>query len=203
MAYQVNIIDSLEELEQCELFHIDHYQWVEGHQPKAFGRMGLLRDFGFVVTMTAMEANPLTTYTEDNSPVYFDSALEAFFDFTPEREPAYYVNFEMNSNGAMLNEFGTAGNRKRVEVPGPWKGSCQASRREDSWSVLLQIPMEYICHIFEIEPRKAGDSFTCNFFKTSSSKACEHYASYAPIISEKPNFHLPEFFEKAIIVDRP
>lgn len=114
MAYHVNLIDSIEELEQCELFQINHFNWVEGYQPKAFGRMGLLHNLGLVVGMTAMEANPLTTYTKDNDPVYRDSALEAFFNFTPKRKIPYYTNFEMNSNGAMLNEIGIVGDRKSL-----------------------------------------------------------------------------------------
>ncbi|HBA63413.1 MAG TPA: hypothetical protein DCZ20_06120, partial [Lachnospiraceae bacterium] len=28
----------------------------------------------------------------------------------------------------------------------------------------------------------------------------EHYASYAPISAPEPDFHLPEFFAKAILV---
>ncbi len=202
MAYHVHLINSIEELEHCELFQINHYNWVEGYQPKAFGRMGLLRNFGLAVVMTAMETNPLTTYTKDNDPVYRDSALEAFFNFTPKRENPYYMNFEMNSNGAMLNDIGVVGDRKSVFETVPWRGSCKATRKADSWSVLLKVPMEMICNIFSIEPLKTGDSFTCNFYKICESKSLEHYASYAPIVSERPNFHLPQFFETAIIVGR-
>lgn len=200
MAYHVHIMKRIEELEQCELFHIDHYQWVEGYQPKAFGRMGLLQDFGLVVSMTAMERDPLTTYTEDDDPVYRDSALEAFFNFTPLHEIPYYMNFEMNSNGAMLNDIGFVGDRKSVFTSVPWRGSCEVSHSTEAWSVLLRVPMEMICNIFSIEPLKAGDHFTCNFYKICESKELEHYASYAPIVSEKPNFHLPQFFETAVIV---
>lgn len=202
MAYQVHIINTLEELEQCELFHINHYQWVEGYQPKAFGRMGLLRDFGLVISMTAMESNPLTTYTEDNDPVYLDSALEAFLNFTPKREIPYYINFEMNANGAMLNDMGIVGDRKSVFTNVPFRGSCKVIREADSWSVLLKIPMVMICNIFGIQPLQSGDYFTCNFYKICESIELEHYASYAPIVSEKPNFHLPQFFETAVIVEK-
>ncbi len=201
MAYLVHTINTLEELERCVVFPIDQYRWVEGYQPKAFGRMGFLREFGLVISMTAMEGNPLTTYTEDGDPVYRDSALEAFFNFTPESEHPFYINFEMNSNGAMLNEIGMVGDRKSVFKTVPWRASCKAERRADSWSVLLEIPMEMICKIFDIEPFQAGDQFTCNFYKICGSSDGEHYASYAPIISENPNFHLPHFFETAIITE--
>jgi hypothetical protein len=90
----------------------------------------------------------------------WDSALEAFINFTPKREIPYYTN---------------------------------ATRKADSWSVLLKVPMEMICNIFSIEPLKTGDSFTCNFYKICESKNLEHYASYAPIVSDRRNFHLPQF----------
>lgn len=201
MAYHVHMIEDIEELEQCELFQIDQYRWVNGYQPKAFGRMGLLRDFGLVISMTAMESNPLTTFTEDGDPVYRDSALEAFLNFTPESKLPYYINFEMNSNGAMLSNMGNVLERKSIFKTIPYRGSCEAFRRADSWSVLLKIPMDMICYIFGIKPLKAGDQFTCNFYKICESKQLEHYASFAPIISDKPNFHLPQFFETAIIVE--
>lgn len=201
MAYHVRMINTIEDLEQCELFHIDHYQWVEGYQPKAFGRMGLLRDFGLVISMTAMENDPRTTFTNDGDPVYQDSALEAFFNFTPQREIPFYMNFEMNANGAMLNDIGIMGDRRSVYDSVPWRAKCKSKRSADSWSVRLEIPMEMICNIFTIEPFKAGDLFTCNFYKICESKEFEHYASYATIVSEKPNFHLPQFFETAIITE--
>ncbi len=77
-----------------------------------------------------------------------------------------------------------------------------ATRKADSWSVLLKVSMEMICNIFSIEPLKTGDSFTCNFYKICESKNPEHYASYAPIVSDRLNFHLPQFFETAVIVGR-
>ena len=201
MAYHVRMINTIKDLEQCELFHIDHFQWVEGYQPKAYGRMGLLRDFGLVISMTAMESDPLTIFTKDGDPVYQDSALEAFFNFTPQREIPFYINFEMNSNGAMLNDIGTIGDRRSVYTSIPWRAQCSAKRSVASWSVLLKIPMEMICNIFAIEPLKVGDQFTCNFYKICETKELEHYASYAAIISDKPNFHLPQFFETAIIIE--
>ena len=38
------------------------------------------------------------------------------------------------------------------------------------------------------------------FIKISESKEAEHYASYSPILSSVPSFHVPEFFADAKIV---
>ena len=199
MTYLVQTITSLEQLKECEIFHIDHYQWTEGYMPKAYGRMGLLKDYGLIIRMTALEKNPLRTYTKEDDPVYKDSGLEAFLNFAPDNERPQYLNFEMNANGAMLSAFGYANDRKFLINHTPIRPICEAMLEEDSWEIVLRIPMELICSMYQIKPLQPGDSFTCNFYKICEAPEFEHYASYAPINSEKPNFHLPEFFEKAII----
>ncbi len=46
-----------------------------------------------------------------------------------------------------------------------------------------------------------GSNFWCNFYKISEAAKIEHYASYAPIRTEVPSFHLPEFFATADVVE--
>ncbi len=161
--------------------------------------MALLEDYGLAISMTALEREPLRRYTQNDDPVYKDSALEAFLDFAPEQPQTGYLNFEMNSYGALLGEFGTGRNRKAVKECTSWRACCEALIEETQWSVLLRIPMELICDLYGRAPLKQGDTFTCNFFKICEDASAEHYASYAPIVSPVPNFHLPEFFDRAII----
>ncbi|MFR4989226.1 carbohydrate-binding family 9-like protein [Anaerotruncus colihominis] len=49
-------------------------------------------------------------------------------------------------------------------------------------------------------PFSPGGQFFCNFYKISESPDIEHYASFSPVDSEKPNFHLPECFARAVLV---
>lgn len=163
--------------------------------------MCLLAGYGLVISMTALEREPLRRYTQDDDPVYKDSALEGFFDFAPGKPETGYLNFEMNSNGALLSEYGGNGNRRAVKECTPWRACCEAVREEEQWSVLLRIPMELICDLYGRAPLAVGDTFTCNFYKISEDPVLEHYASCYPIISPVPNFHLPEFFGHAIICE--
>lgn len=199
MSYHVHTITDLSQLEECEKFCIGNYKWTKGKGPEAFGRMGLLKDYGLVISMTALEQNPLRTYTEDNDPVYKDSAMEAFLSFSRASVNTDYVNFEMNANGAMLSQFGTAKERKFIGYDAALRGECEAKMGETSWSVILKVPMDLIVSLFKREPLQSGDSFTCNFYKICETPKFEHYASFAPIVSERPNFHLPEFFHEAVI----
>lgn len=200
MNYEVHRITSLEQLEECEKFCIDHYQWADGEKPEAYGRMGLLEGYGLIISMTAVERNPLRTFTKENDPVYEDSAMEAFLSFSAGGSEQSYLNFEMNANGAMLSQFGTAKAREFISYDKEQKAICEAGIKEDSWSILLKIPMGLIVRFFGGGPLQSGDSFTCNFYKVCQTPGQEHYGSFAPIISEKPNFHLPEFFQRAVII---
>ncbi|MGB4660842.1 MAG: carbohydrate-binding family 9-like protein [Mobilitalea sp.] len=196
--YCVKNIQTIEQLKDCPVFRIDHHQWIKDSMPLAYGKMALLGNSEIVVSMTAVEANPLRRYTENEDPVYKDSGLEAFFNFNPSMSKAYF-NFEMNANGALLSGYGENRSRKTVSQVSAWPAVCKAEIEEHSWSVLLHVPMELICEVYQREPLKTGDTFTCNFFKISEDPSIEHYVSYMPVQSEFPNFHVPESFGDAII----
>ena len=59
-----------------------------------------------------------------------------------------------------------------------------------TWTLTAAIPREliglekgnYLSHVFG------------NFYKCAGKAMNRHYLSWAPIKSEKPNFHLPEYF---------
>lgn len=198
--YKVKTIKRIEEIDQCTKFLIKHHLWEKEYKPEAFGRMAVLEGYGVVITMTAMEVNPLRRYHEMDDPVYKDSALEAFLNFATEYSTKEYLNFEVNANGAMLSEFGLNRNRRRLKSFMSCSADCKARIYDDSWEVTLKIPMALIQEAYQREPLKSGDLFTCNFYKISEDPSIEHYASYAPIESKTPNFHLPDFFGKAVIL---
>jgi hypothetical protein len=196
--YEVKNIPTIEQLKDCPVFRIDHHQWIQDYMPLAYGQMALLGNREIVVSLTAIETNPLRKYTENEDPVFKDSGLEAFFNFNTELTRAYF-NFEMNANGALLSGYGENRSRRTVSQVSAWHAVCTAEIAEHSWSVLLRIPMELICEVYQREPLKKGDTFTCNFFKISEDPSIEHYVSYMPVNSDVPNFHVPESFGSAVI----
>lgn len=199
LMLKVKTIQRIEQIKDCPVFHINHQLWTKKVSPKAYGQIAFLEDYGIVITMTAEESNPLRRYTEKDSPVYKDSALEAFLNFAPEQPEKGYFNFEINANGAMLSEFGLGKNRKKLRELTLLYADCSANIEENSWNVLIKIPFELIHEIYGIPSLQKGDVFTCNFYKISEDPSIEHYISYSPINNPTPNFHLPEFFAKAII----
>ncbi|WMJ90758.1 carbohydrate-binding family 9-like protein [Anaerocolumna sp. MB42-C2] len=187
-------------MNHCPKFQIDHHLWEKEYKPVSFGQMAVLAGYGIIVFMTAMEVNPLCRFNQKDDPVYKDSALEAFLNFDLKNPDKGYLNFEMNANGAMLSEFGMYHNRKKIKDLISESAVCEAAVNETNWQVLLKIPMELINNLYQRGPLKSGEIFSCNFYKISQDPAMEHYASYAPVMSKVPNFHLPEYFEKAVIL---
>ena len=133
--------------------------------------------------------------------VYKDSAMEAFFQFFPnDEENDIYFNFEVNSFGALHAKYGN-GRKDRIALTDEQIDRCHCSAQilEDHWDMYLTVPVSVLYEIFgEFEFGK-GSRLSCNFYKISEDPSIEHYASYSPIISDHPNFHLPQFFEESTI----
>jgi len=199
MDYEVKTISCEEEIENCSHFKIDHHLWKKGFIRPAYGRLGFIEDQGLFLTMTCEERNPLRTFHEANTPVYLDSAMEAFFCF--DQASGIYLNFEMNANGALLAMYGS-GRSRRKPLPPKLHASCQCKAvvNETSWSLSLHIPLSVLDYVYGSIDLKKGSCFTCNFYKISETPAIEHYASFSPVLTQAPDFHRPEYFSDAVLV---
>lgn len=205
---RVEILKDAKELERTSPFHVDCLLWGTKAIPKTYGYLGFVPDDGFYLKMVCEEKDPVRTFVSDQDPVYRDSAMEAFFMFEPEQERAgrteapVYLNFEVNANGAMLAGYGKERiYRSYFSSETMRKFACKAEVKEQSWSIELRIPAAVLEEIYGPLHLGAGSRFTCNFYKLSETARIEHYASYSPIRTEIPSFHLPEFFASAQIVE--
>ncbi len=199
---EVQLIKSKELLETLEPFEVKHLLWGTEKIPKTYGYIGFAKGEGFYLKLVCLEKNPLRIYKENQDPVYKDSAVEAFFKFVSQDESKQdiYLNFEMNANGAILAGYGkNKMERIPLEPEMVQKLNCKAELKDECWDVSLRIPIEILKHIYGELELKEGSEFTCNFYKICESKENEHYASYNYVESEKPNFHLPEYFAEAVI----
>lgn len=193
----VEILQNSSELEMTRPFRVETLLWGTKKIPETYGYLGFVPGDGFYLKMVCEEADPLRTYTEDQDPVYQDSAMEAFVMFESDREREgfpIYMNLEVNANGALLAAYG----KERVYRSYFSKDevrafSCKACIESDRWSITLKIPLSVLEQIYGPLHLEEGSRFRCNFYKISETAACEHYASYSPVLSETPDFHLPEF----------
>lgn len=203
MTYQVKRIKNRNQIEQCELFSITNYMWESKQEPKVHGWMGYLEGEGLFVKMICEETDPIRVYKNHKEPVYKDSAMEIFLAFPKEvlSNDCMYTNFEINSNGAMLANYGEGRQGRQFITDAQYEQTgVKAVIEEDKWYLEVLFPEDYLKQICDFEEIKAGKDFYCNFYKIAETEEIQHFGSYSPIESEKPNFHLPVCFAKAVIV---
>lgn len=196
MIYHIPYISSVSQLDREEPFFISHALWNTACAPRSYGYLGLIKDVGFAVKLVCEETDPLRTFIKPNDPVYKDSALEAFFQFQPGSKD--YFNFEMNGNGTLLAQWGE--NRlRRNYLPGEHMELCTVTPVlcRDKWSVTLTVPFSLL-RLYYPGYQPAGP-IRCNFYKICETPSNLHFLSWSPIDWETPDFHLPQFFGRALV----
>ena len=130
-----------------------------------------------------------------NGPVHEDSCVEFFISFD---QGVNYYNIEFNCIGTGYIAYGTSkanrqlldktlvNNLKKKSVIAPENGKAA------NWELTLAIPLS----TFIYTSFKTLKDISCrvNFYKCGDLLPEPHFISWSNIISETPNFHLPEFF---------
>ncbi len=154
--------------------------------------------------MICEEKNPKRECKNHKEMVCKDSAVEVFMAFTEENETlsndSMYINFEINANGAMYAKYGK-GRKNRVFITEEEYNlaGITTNIEEKKWDMEVMIPESFLNRICDFEKIKKGKVFYCNFYKIAEDEMIEHYGSFSPIDSERPNFHLPVFFAEAMV----
>ncbi len=89
MRYHVHKINNRDQIESCELFHINQYMWNSKIEPKTYGWVGYLENEGLYVKMVCDEVDPKRECQNHKEMVCKDSAMEIFFAFTEIDDSIY------------------------------------------------------------------------------------------------------------------
>jgi hypothetical protein len=142
------------------------------------------------------EKETRTLYTQTNDPVYRDSCVEFFISF--DGGAAYY-NLEFNSRGVCLAGYGRGRDNRELLPPAIIeKIECIAvsdpspGSENSKWELCLAIPVEVFCH--DNLDDLTGKAVKANFYKCGDDLAEPHFLAWNQIISDEPNFHLPQYF---------
>lgn len=136
--------------------------------------------------------------TEDNGPVWTDSAVEFFISFDDKG----YYNFEFSCIGKAL--LGFRKTKPEVTHAGPdimktirrasslGEANFEERKGDNHWELHVTIPATaFFAHDFAtLDGLKAR----ANVYKCGDNLSKPHFLSWQPIRTEKPNFHVPEFF---------
>lgn len=198
---KVKILNTPDELKTTAPAEINYLLWGTKSVPRTLVYLGFVPNDGFYLHMVCEEKDPRRVHTRHKSPVYQDSAIEAFLQFTPKKGYSnVYLNLEVNANGALLAGYGPSRTYRSYFTDADYKAfDCRASIEEDKWSVSLKLPVSILERVYGSLCLEKGDTFNCNFYKISETADIEHYASYSPILTSTPSFHMPEYFTSAVL----
>lgn len=190
------VSDFLEQ--EAEKHTIGCRNWAEQYPYHPVTIFAIARSDKYIYVDFFVRANYLraVNYT-NNSPVADDSCVEFFLSVPGSGE---YWNFEFNCIGtvnashrvtrsnptrlsdaeiATIKRYASCGKRPFEEIEGMF-----------AWNLTIAIPFELI----GLDGANLPDHIMGNFYKCAAKTSQPHYLSWSPIVSEKPDFHRPEFF---------
>jgi hypothetical protein len=200
---EVSLAEAEQMLEKLTVSNrIDMINWKEfNYQPKVTFRIGHTGDEIWLKYYVS-EKHIIAKETKINGEVYKDSCVEFFV--SPDGKN--YYNFEFSCIGITHLAWGPGrGNRKftdpdlvrKLEIRSSL-GSEPFEERTGSfdWEMMIRIPVE--CFSFDSIVNLNGLKGTANFYKCADGSSSPHYLTWNPVLTEKPDYHRPEFFGKIL-----
>lgn len=185
----------------CEPQRLGCLNWPEWpYKPSVEFRIGY-DEGGIRLEWTVDEQSIRALQGTPGGEVYEDSCVEFFFQ--PDPDDPHYYNFEWNAIGNLCVSWRT-GRHDAEPAPAEVYGlvraeaSCGsmpfAERPADGpWKLSLYIPLAALWKsgIKSLSGLKAKG----NFYKCGDGLSVPHFVTWAPIATEKPDYHRPEFFD--------
>lgn len=184
---------------ECAWQNIACCNWLEKfpYQPEVTFRIAY-NEQGLMLHYRVVE-DSVMGLAEDNGAIWTDACVECFI--SPAND-AYYYNIEANCTGHILIGCGRERHdrvRADKEVRDRvlrWSSLGREPLGErpqsDPWELALFIP--YSCFFKHQIESLEGKLIRANFYKCGDHLSQAHYLSWQAILSEKPDFHRPEFF---------
>lgn len=199
MPYEIATIPDKNKIHLSPMFFVNHFYGSHPYQPLTYGHLGWIKNQGLYLKMTCEENPDVPVFTKINDPVYKDSAMEAFFKFDTESD--VYFNFEINSYGALLAQYGPSRYSRTFLTKGQLLLLEYGSAvHEGYWTMELLLTSDFIRQFYPMFDFNSCHIFLFNFFKIQESGEKEHYASCYPLSGRQPDFHRPENFARGILV---
>jgi len=173
------------------------YPWApEGYTPDTVYELGM-NENGFTMHITTPESDPLREKTEHQQTVCLDSCVEWFVNFDPEHNDRYF-NFEVNANGIMSVCFRKDRYDKTPLTVEDIKSlGIRTVLNADNWEVFYTVPFSLIEKYIPGYTYREGMKIRTNFYKCGGE--VPHYGIWNPTGTEKPDFHLPQYFGEVTV----
>ena len=201
-------LPALDDLQMCDVKRA-----MESHCSKhSIGQVNWPKDFPYQPICTFMMAytskaiyvhffshglDLRAVNAQNQGPVAQDSCVEFFLQLPDNAE---YWNFEFNCIGTVnashrvQRDKPVRLNDSQIQSIKRWAscGTAPFEEREGlhSWELTVAIPFE----LLGIDAESVPSHILGNLYKCGSQTSHPHYLSWAPIKTETPNFHCPQFF---------
>lgn len=185
MEYRVVRVNA-PDWKNIEAAELAHQPWLEPCNIEA--KAQLCHDGeNLYVRMQTKETNIRAELTGVLDQVCNDSCMEFFF--APDMDDARYFNFEWNK---LCNAYIGFGAERRTRVRQILKNPKDVFMpvsvdTEGGWAIEYRIPLSFI-RMYVPEYVFEGKA-ACNFYKCGDLTEIPHYLAWAPLSSEKPDYH--------------
>ena len=141
-TYIIRRISGSPEWNKIPEIPIDKVLWTEDTGIRAKGQLCYDEEYLYV-HLSAAEKDIRAEYTEPLSPVYEDSCLEFFFQFSGSDN---YFNFEINPNGCLCIQFGPS-KTDRINIirdDAAEYFDIHTNRVTNGWETRYRIPLSFL-----------------------------------------------------------
>lgn len=138
---------------------------------------------------------PYVKYYNHNDQVNRDSCVEFFFYPDYENDKRYF-NFEINAAGILSLGIGESEyQRERIYCTDYGIFDIENYTYDKGWKLKIFIPFEFIKKYYN----NISNTIKGNLYKCGDRTPKPHYGAWSPILTEKPEFHRPEYFGDFIL----
>ncbi len=176
-----------------------HYVWENnGYEPEVEFTLGK-NEKGFTMHIVTRESNPRCEEKRHLHPVHFDSCVEWFVNFLPEKCDRYF-NFEVNAAGAMNVAFHKDREDEiALTVEDVESFGIQTQIHDSYWEASYTIPFAFIEKYIPGYRFEEGMTICSNFYKCGEKTEYVHFAMWQGPFTETPDFHTPQFFPEIVL----
>lgn len=182
--------------------------WTAGEKEQTVAKI-LWDDKNLYVGYRCADKHIAAEVVKRHGPVSLDDAVEIFISPNPSKLRNYY-GFEMNVIGTELNfiradwykgPFLTEPAGVRLATSHQGVTVKRDAPEDDHWILEVAIPLKIFANDAAHTPPRDGDTWRLNLNR-AGGKTNAQYSTWAPVKTEKPNFHVPEAFGEARFVKR-
>lgn len=193
----------------AETLRVTHFPWEDsGHRPDVQARV-LYDDQALHVHFRVEDQYVRAVAERFQDSVCLDSCVEFFVSPLPDSEA--YFNFEVNCGGTMLLHRCPSASERAVgrtteNVRDDEGATIQIAHslpkivepeiaEKTTWTLEYRVPFALFSSYFDCPVPSQGDQWRANFYKCGDATSHPHWGSWAPVGTERPNFHQPAYFQ--------